>query len=207
MKVFFAVILLLEVLSSPIRAQLATCGEQDDPKIADAWRRIEASVDPCGEHVEIQEVLETIRRCNGSSYRVCTSVAADRNTFDPPSRRRGSARVGTITWNPTLRTELEAECDGDSDQPVRRDPTASLLHELVHAAQDCQDLEASELEMEAVRIENIYRRAAGLCQRTRYGEEPLPAQFTRACSPGRCSCERPSNGLQMAREGESKPAG
>jgi hypothetical protein len=43
-----------------------------------------------------------------------------------------------------------------------RDPTASLVHELAHAAQDCSGLNPGEHELEAVRIENIYRRASGL---------------------------------------------
>src|SRR5262249_37307660 len=90
---------------------------------------------------------------------------------------------GTIIWNPELRSELERGCDGDPARPVVRDPVASLLHEMVHAVDDCEGRDASAHELEAVRIENIYRRAAGLCQRAAYGETPLPAEVVKSCSP------------------------
>jgi hypothetical protein len=48
-----------------------------------------------------------------------------------------------------------------------------------------------EHELEAVRIENIYRRAAGLPQRRGYGELALPAQMVRLCGSGACSCAVP----------------
>jgi hypothetical protein len=43
-----------------------------------------------------------------------------------------------------------------------------------------------------VRIENIYRRAAGLCQRTGYGAISLPADEIRICTSAMCSCLPPS---------------
>src|SRR5262249_55048590 len=67
----------------------------------------------------------------------------------------------------------------------------SLLHELAHAAQDCAGLNPGDHELEAVYIENIYRRAAGLCQRTSYGDEPLPATMVKLCGPGECGCGPP----------------
>jgi hypothetical protein len=99
--------------------------------------------------------------------------------FDRPVDHHGRPLRRTIGWNPALRSELEPGRDGDPGEPLRRDPTASLLHELVHAAHDCQGLNPGEHEFEAVRIENIYRRAAGLCQRPGYGDEPLPASAVR----------------------------
>jgi hypothetical protein len=100
--------------------------------------------------------------------------------------------VRTVTWNPELRSELEGACDGDATRLVTRDPIASLLHELVHAVQDCEGLNPGEHELEAVRIENIYRRAAGLCQRTGYGAISLPADEIRICTSAMCSCLPPS---------------
>jgi hypothetical protein len=44
-----------------------------------------------------------------------------------------------------------------------------------------------------VRIENIYRRAAGLCQRHGYGEAVLPASMVRLCTAGECPCSIPSS--------------
>ena len=130
----------------------------DDP-VRDALRRIRESVDPCGESREVAALLTTLARCPRWAVRI--SATAGRNLYD----RR------TITWNPALRSELEPACD--------RDPTASLLHELVHAAHACQGLAPGRDELEAVRIENIYRRAARLCQRTRYGDVPLPPAMRR----------------------------
>jgi hypothetical protein len=100
-------------------------------------------------------------------------------------------RRGTITWNPELQSDLEETCDGDRTRAVRRDPTASLLHELVHAGQECAGLNPGEHELEAVRIENIYRRAAGLCQRTGYGDALLPPEMVRTCRTGDCPCSAP----------------
>src|SRR5207244_3501709 len=96
------------------------------------------------------------------------------------------------TWNPALFTAVEHGCGGNPAKPVLRDATASLLHELAHAAQDCDGLDPDAHELEAVRIENIYRRAAGVCQRTRYGEDRLPAEMVRICEPGRCLCSAPA---------------
>ena len=75
---------------------------------------------------------------------------------------------------------------------VTRDPIASLLHELVHAVQDCEGLNPGEHELEAVRVENIYRRAAGLCQRTGYGAMALPSDQIRICTEAICSCLPPA---------------
>ena len=136
-----------------------------------ALRRIETSVDPCGETATMLAVLE---RLDGCRYEIRTSATAERNLFD---------RHATITWNPELRSELEPSCD--------RDPTASLLHELVHAVDECEGRNPGEHELDAVRIENIYRRAAGLCQRTRYGDDVLPASMTRQCERDRCTCALP----------------
>ena len=88
-----------------------------------------------------------------------------------------------------LRSELEWGCDGDPDKAVRRDPAASLLHELVHAVQDCAGMDPADHEFEAVQIENIYRRANKLCQRTRYGNEPLPSEMRVSCEPTDCRCD------------------
>src|SRR5262249_42026175 len=39
-----------------------------------------------------------------------------------------------------------------------------------------------------VRVENIYRRAAGLCPRSGYGDDRLTAEPTKGCAPERCEC-------------------
>ena len=149
---------------------LLTSTPRAEERIGDALRRIRQSVDPCGESPQIAQLLKRLDRCPG--YEIRTSSTADRNLFD----RR------IITWNPDLRSELEAACDGDATTPVLRDPTASLLHELVHAVHDCEGRNPGKGEFEAVRIENIYRRAAHLCQRTRYGDAPLPLAMMRDAS-------------------------
>jgi hypothetical protein len=134
----------------------------DQRAIASALRRIRTSVDPCGESSQVLAVFDRLERCRRQTYEICTSTDTWRNLFD---RAPADGAVGTITWNPLLRSELEPRC--------RRDPTASLLHELVHAADDCEGRNPGTRELEAVRIENIYRRAARLCQRSGYGGERL----------------------------------
>ena len=171
-------------------AQLTICGQTPDgPAIAGALRAIRASVDPCGESAELAAMLATLEGCAPGHYRICTDRTTHRNVFDRPL----GSDPRTITWNPELRSVLEPACDDDPGSRVLRDPTASLVHELAHAAQDCEGLNPGEHELEAVRLENVYRRAAGLCQRRGYGDEPLPADMIRACTPGRCSCAPPSD--------------
>jgi hypothetical protein len=135
--------------------------------------------------------MDRLAACAPSSV-IRVSSTADRNLFER----------GTITWNPDLRSELEPAPD-----PVMRDPIASLVHELVHAAQRCAGLNPGEHELEAVRIENIYRRAAGLAQRTRYGDELLPPAMLRLCRPERCPCSIPPPADERAPVPNALPAG
>jgi hypothetical protein len=169
----------LVLVAAPLaRAHLVSCRNTADAgRIADALRRIRESVDPCGESDDVTAVLKKLESCPGARYEICTSATAARNLYD----RR------TVTWNPDLRSELEPACDADG-AAVTRDPAASLLHELVHAADECEGRNPGAHELDAVRIENIYRRAAGLRQRTRYGDDPLPRAMIRPCEPGRCAC-------------------
>ena len=180
-------------------AQLVPCGDQGDTDtVASALTAIERSVDPCGESADLVATVESVRRCGVARYQICVSSTADRNLFDRPTRFHPSDRR-TITWNPELRSALDPD-HGDDWAAMLRDPTASLVHELAHAAQDCAGLNPGEHELEAVRVENIYRRASGLPQRPGYGSQPLPAAMTTGCTPGECSCERPA-GATQARAG------
>lgn len=192
---------MLPLLAIPGRAELIPCRRPADSfRIAQALRNIRESVDPCGQSPQVLQVMETLERCATARYEVCTSGQSRRNLFDRPNDR---GELRTIIWNPELRSELEATCDGDPTRPVLRDPTASLLHELVHAAHDCAGLDPGAEELEAVRIENIYRRAAGLCQRVGYGDQLLPGP----CVGGRCAC--PGEPLPRSRSSERgrEPAG
>lgn len=167
--------------------------------ITAALARMRRVVDPCGESAQVRAVLDGLERCASHGYRICASTAVERNVFDRPSPIGGEAPLATISWNPELRTELEPAHDGDPATAVRRDPTASLLHELVHVVQDCAGLNPGEHELEAVRIENIYRRAAGLAQRRAYGEEPLPAEMVRLCTSESCPCTVPLQAPSVVR--------
>jgi hypothetical protein len=182
----------LATLLAPVgaRSEVVPCRRAPDTRrIADALDRIRRSVDPCGESAEVLAVLDRVEHCVRSSYEICTSAESSRNLFDRPPRDQPQPR--TITWNPELRSELERGCDGDPEKLVTRDPVASLLHEIVHALHDCEGLNPGEYEFEAVRIENIYRRAAGLCQRARYGEDRLPRDMLKVCTSGGCPCSIP----------------
>ena len=192
----WTVLLGLTILLWPVAApaRLAACGETVEAAlpVPEALGRLRESIDPCGESAQVLAVLEKVEHCSRQVYEVCPSSAIARNVFDRPIEHLGREIPRTIRWNPQLRTDLETSCAADPSEPLVRDPTASLLHELVHAAQDCDGLNPGEHELEAVRIENIYRRAVGLCQRPGYGETPLPASMVRSCSTSLpCSCSSP----------------
>jgi len=187
-----ALVLLLAKLPAAARCQAGASQEEVDAALAVVQR----SVDPCGGSAELVSTLRAFARCGAGAYPICLDRASQRSFIDQGTRN--GVEVTTITWNPELRTELEADCSGDASRPVLRDPTASLLHEIVHAVQDCEGLVPADHEFEAVRIENIYRRARGLCQRTRYGSDVLPASMVVSCVPGHCSCERESADLIQA---------
>lgn len=179
------------------RGELVPCRHAaDHARIRDAVEHIRRSVDPCGESPQVVGLLERIERCATARYEICTDPGATRNVTSP----RGADRLGTIVWNPELRSELEPGCDGDAGRPVARDPIASLLHELAHAADDCEGRNPGERELEAVRIENIYRRAAGLCQRSAYGDARLETEWQMLCTPEQCACS-----LRVATPGPEAP--
>ncbi len=192
-----ACLLLLSAMGMVLLGAAVAARAEGPPVVCDAPARqarvmralvdIETSIDPCGGSAEVRALLRKFRACTVHRYQVCTDFQADRNSIDRPDGADAD-RVRTISWNPALRTPLERGCDGDPDAAVDRDPTASLLHEVAHAVQDCEGLDPGEHEFEAVRIENIYRRAKGLCQRTKYGDTPLPQRFRVVCDPGSCSC-------------------
>ena len=193
---------LMFLAPASVESQLALCNAEANGRlVAEALLAIERSVDPCGESADVLAIIEGVRHCTRATYQICSDLHASRNVFDRPINPDGTTLLRTITWNPQLRSDIEPGCEGDPHQPVRRDPTASLLHELVHAVQDCQGLNPGEHELEAVRIENIYRRGAGLCQRRSYGDDPLPADMVKRCRPGQCSCtlptEAPEHGTHM----------
>jgi len=203
-----AVVALLVGLWSPhALAQLASC-RGDAERIANALAEIRRSIDPCGESAEVFAVLQQFERCAERHYQICTSSGIARNVFDRSGVASDDGAPRTIQWNPELRSELEPTCAGDPTKPLQRHPTASLLHELVHAVQDCAGLNPGEHELEAVRIENIYRRAAGLCQRRGYGDDPLPQPMLRSCNVVRsCSCAAPPDASAKLPEALLRAAG
>jgi hypothetical protein len=186
-------------------ARVIVCAE-GAATVNEALARIERSRDPCGESAQVQAVLSALERCPRTTYRICVDTSIRRNTFGRAPTSGGDAAVQTITWNPELRSELEPGCDGDPAKPVQRDPTASLLHEIAHAVQDCQGMNPGAHEVEAIRIENIYRRAAGLCQRSRYGDQVLPADVLRMREAATGACTVPSGVLREAKREEVRPS-
>ena len=180
----------LLVAAGICHAEMVPCRHASDARQVDeALARLRGANDPCGESAEVTAALDALAGCRTARYEICVSASADRNLFDRPSTRD---EIRTIVWNPGLSSELEPRCEPGGD-PLRREPTASLLHEIVHAAHDCAGLDPGQLELEAVRVENIYRRAAGLRQRAAYGTERLPAGMTRSCAPGACTCDVPGS--------------
>ena len=192
----------LALWSPAAQARLTGCDSAVAPvPLRQAVRALRRVADPCGEGREISALLRKLARCP-AAYRVCIDRQASQNIFDRPLGQGSAQRPRTITWNPELRSEIETSCPGDPGRPVRRDPVASLLHELVHAAQDCDGIDPLAHEFEAVRVENIYRRAVGLCQRSGYGRDPLPAAMALACDARHCSCAHPAPRLPHTADGE-----
>lgn len=187
----------LMALLCPARTQAITlpCDESAEVLVESALGTIERSIDPCGESSQLIRLLNRIRHAP-ATYRICTDLRADRNSFNRDADDGAVNDPRTVIWNPSLRTQLELGCDGDPIKPVLRDPIASLVHELVHAAQDADGLDPTEHEFDAVRVENIYRRATGICQRAHYGSESLPPQMVKICEPGRCRCTAPAGGQE-----------
>ncbi len=188
-------IVMIALSAGAVPADASTCGGVTalQREVVVALADIERSVDPCGESGELIAIVKRFQHCAGARYQICIDSGSEWNFIE-----RGPADAGElqtkITWNPDLSTVLETGCDGDPNKPVSRDPTASLLHELVHAVQDCAGLDPAEHELEAVRVENIYRRAHNLCQRTRYGDQPLPAFMSVPCEPSTCRCGTHADG-------------
>jgi hypothetical protein len=191
----------LLVVAAGAHARLVPCRQPADAgQVADALVRIRRSVDPCGESQQVVAVLDRLERCPNARYEICTDGLASRNLLEP----HGEGEPGTIVWNPQLRSELERGCDGDPARPVLRDPVASLLHEMVHAVDDCEGRNPSTHELEAVRVENIYRRAAGLCQRSAYGDAPLGAETMKVCAPEHSPTATPSTAPHTPRPGADR---
>jgi hypothetical protein len=188
------VALSLIALLCPVRTEAIAlpCDEAAQVLLVSALRTIERSVDPCGESLQLTRLQNSIQDAP-ATYRICTDLQADRNSFNRDADGSEANDPRNIIWNPALRTQLELGCDGDPTKPVLRDPIASLVHELVHAAQDADGLDPTEHEFDAVRVENIYRRAAGICQRAHYGSVSLPLQMVKACEPGECLCTAPAD--------------
>lgn len=184
----------LVLVVCPVAGHAGTlpCNNQDRDRLDRSLAQIRQRIDPCGESPLIAELLAKVQRCQ-VTYTICADYDSSINSFYRPPDDASGPQPRTISWNPRLRTQLESSCDGDPNHPVLRDPTASLLHELAHAAQDCDGLDPAEHEFEAVRIENIYRRAHGLCQRSAYGDTPLPVAFVKTCAPGHCGCAAPQD--------------
>jgi hypothetical protein len=190
----------LLAVSAPLGAANSCDQAFNHREVVQALADIQISVDPCGQSTEIGDLLEKFRACAQNAYPVCIDRAAERNSTDR-AQVEGGLRV-FITWNPGLESELQTGCGSDPARPVRRDPKASLLHEIAHVVQDCDGLDPNAHELEAVRIENIYRRARNLCQRTAYGTQLLPDSMIMQCEPGHCTCV-PGVDTQLA--GPSRP--
>jgi hypothetical protein len=108
-----------------------------------------------------------------------------RRTDDHRVMLKGLARDVIITWNLAIDA---VPGPGDCHQA---DPVSNLSHELHHAYQllyaipirPADHFPVDPNEADAVSVENIYRRCAGMCQRDHYGFHNVPATTTCPCDP------------------------
>ena len=113
----------------------------------------------------------------GSGNTHVIKQSTKKNSTAPNSWTNGQNGTGTgstVTWDPSF---TDPYADG-----TRRDPCASLFHELVHAAdfdKGTDDGAAGangiiKAEIKACTEENKYRHGNGLPQRKKYGDKDLP---------------------------------
>ncbi len=89
----------------------------------------------------------------------------------------GKGTGSTVTWNPHDKSPIPG------DPGVNLDPCATLLHELTHSWDNATgklnrgeygNSKIQTCEVIATTVENDFRAANGLPQRTKYGDDPLP---------------------------------
>lgn len=163
----------------PVTAQSKIVIEGDAAfvqKVQAAIQAIKDANDPEGELRALIEALEMSANCH-VIRQTDTEQGSHCKPDDPKKEKDRSGTGTTIEW--------EADSTDLYDTDVARDPTAALLHELAHAAAADQGLATDETvpgpdgpidqdEQYAVVIENIYRDAVNIPERTKYGNRELP---------------------------------
>ena len=116
--------------------------------------------------------VHTIKKSDGSNN---TDYDNENDANDAAVGGTGSGTGTTINWNPN-----NTDPYGDG---TKRDPCASLLHELRHALDGEKGGRDPRIdgptgiktnEIEASKEENRYRKKHGLPQRKKYGRKDLP---------------------------------
>lgn len=138
---------------------------------------------------QASQALEDIKRTTPEGWSLVTALETSKYTHvirraaavdwnAPHSLNEASNGIGTgstTRWNPNSKKPY---ADG-----VNRDPIAALFHELCHALEAERGAWGGSLdpatgirksEIHAIRTENAYRRAKGLPERTKYGQQDLP---------------------------------
>jgi hypothetical protein len=176
-------------------------GHRRDPDRC-AFDTIRRSIDPCGESAQIVDMVDRFERCTRASYEICTDGTASRNLREP----RGVDERGTIIWNPALRSELRRGCDGDPARPVMRDPWRRCCTSSSTRWTTAKDATRRRVSWRPS-VEDVYRRAVGLCQRSGYGDQLLGAEARRACALPADSSSVAAAGREPAPERETpRPA-
>jgi hypothetical protein len=122
---------------------------------------------------------DTVKAMEGlecSDKKTVIKVGPDGNYETPTNEADGmdpkKGTTGTINFNP--------DKTGDYSDGTPRDPESSLAHEAVHAYQDTQGTTPptrEEQEVSAATAENQHRKAKGLPQRQKYGNQWDIPQF------------------------------
>ena len=143
-------------------------------------------------HTDIQKLIDDLQ--SSSSHVVVVLSSEDTHI------RWTKAPGDFIHWDPRRTERLRDKTCKDS--------RITLLHELVHARDSINgtlDRSGSHIrksELDAIRIENLYREKLGICPRTVYGKRSLPLNEMPAkpcpnpedqmCRQFTSSCDAPS---------------
>lgn len=186
----WALVLALAVLvgsAAPTQAEPVPCptveyptpgGGGIDVEGDDAFKqKVQKALDELSKSKAGKEVLDALKGSDKVHKIKETNVpkGSGNRPDDMGKAGNGTGTGSTTKWEPNGTEKY--------DEDVNRDPTAALLHELVHACDADKGTRDGSVdagsgikknEIETTKKENAYRKEKGLPERQKYGGKPLP---------------------------------